>query len=153
MLVGIALGDFFLFTSITPFIIAMMTCVSNNLRGQCNAVSLFVSFTIGGIASPTAIGAIFEASSQLIGMLVAVGVLILAAIFWCIAWFISKQRTGPLNYKWNFCASINKNHSEKKKLIDKEIAEDNEKSRVSIFILNEDSCSATSKKKTSIIGT
>ena len=59
-LIGLALGELFLFLCISPCTVGTMTCVASNLRGQANAVSLFFSYALGGFLSPTIIGGVFD---------------------------------------------------------------------------------------------
>ena len=59
-LIGLALGELFLFLCISPCTVGTMTCVASNLRGQANAVSLFFYYALGGFLSPTIIGGVFD---------------------------------------------------------------------------------------------
>ena len=101
-IIGLAAGEFFLFLSISPFAIGIMACVSSNLRGQANAVSLFIAYAVGGFPAPATIGGIFEVADLRWGMLVAVGWLFWCAVFWWLSWRMSKNHGGTLRYKWLF---------------------------------------------------
>ena len=151
-LFGLAFGEFFLFLSISPFSIGIMTCISTNLRGQSNAVSLFVSFAIGGFSAPTAIGGIFELADHKVGIAVATGFLFFASLFWFLAWLVSRQCTGPLQYKWNCCRKRVDNHSWKIKLIKTDIEKDTEKVTIKIIQTDKDAYYDNEEEKQSIIG-
>ena len=88
-LIGIGLGEFFIFLTISPTAIAIMTCVPNHLRGQANAVSVFFMHAIGDFPSPAIIGVWFQVFGQLVGMVLTTGWLIFAVLFWTIGWNIS----------------------------------------------------------------
>ena len=87
--VGVGLGEFFIFTTISPTAIAIMSCVPNHLRGQANALSVFVMHALGDFPSPALIGAWFQIFGDYVGMILAVGWLVFAVIFWTIGWNMS----------------------------------------------------------------
>lgn len=111
-IMGLALGEFFIFLSISPFAIGIMACVSSNLRGQSNAVSLFFSYALGGFPAPTVIGGIFEVSDQKWGMVMATGWLFWSFFFWWLAWLISRNHRGPHGYHWKFWKKDGKSQEE-----------------------------------------
>ena len=55
-LVGVGLGEFCLFATISPTAMAIMTCVPQRLRGLANAVSIFTMHALGDFPSPFLIG-------------------------------------------------------------------------------------------------
>ena len=128
-LIGLGLCEFFIFLSITPSSIGMMTCISKNLRGQCNAVSLFAGFALGGFPAPTIIGIIFEMTSLHIGMLAAASMLIFSALFWFFAWLISRQHAGPYQYKWRLCSKKFEKNPNLQTLLEIATYKSNEKDR------------------------
>ena len=88
-LIALALGEFFAFITIVPWALAAMCCVSTNLRSQARAISLFVSYAIGGFPSPSIIGAIFDKSGEKTGIIIGFAWIIWAVIFSLIAWGFS----------------------------------------------------------------
>ncbi|OMJ70400.1 hypothetical protein SteCoe_31624 [Stentor coeruleus] len=106
-LLGLALGEFILFLSISPVSISLMTSIPSNLRGQGNAVSLFFSYALGGFPAPSLIGIFFDVLSKTWGMTIAAAWLIWASLFWFLAWRIARSYKGPNNYQWkDACISI-----------------------------------------------
>jgi hypothetical protein len=88
-LIGLVVGEFFIFLTISPTAMAIMMCVPNHLRGQANAVSVFVMHALGDFPSPAVIGAWFDAFGSFVGMILTAAWLIIAVIFWTLAWNIA----------------------------------------------------------------
>jgi hypothetical protein len=66
-----------------------MSCVPKELRGQANAVSVFVLHLFGDFPSPYLIGLTSDRVSIHFAMLILTLWLGIACIFWSIAWVVS----------------------------------------------------------------
>lgn len=88
-LAGLTLGEFFIFLVNTPIAISTMYCVPNYLRGQSNAISIFILHVFGDFPSPTIIGAWFETIGLFWGMMCTLMWLCLGTVLWFIAWDLS----------------------------------------------------------------
>jgi Organic Anion Transporter Polypeptide (OATP) family len=86
---GITIAQFFVFMTISPVAMAIMNCVPTRLRGQANAISVFFMHALGDFPSPAIIGVWFDTIGQLMGMVLTTGWLLIAVVFWTIAWNIS----------------------------------------------------------------
>ena len=68
---------------------ALMNSVSDDLRGQANAVAIFFMHLLGDFPSPYIIGIIVDASGHLTAAIFTYAWLGWSVIFWGIAWNIS----------------------------------------------------------------
>ena len=85
-LTGLALGEFFIFTTSAPIAIITMYCVPFHLRGQANAVSIFIFHILGDFPSPVIIGAWFDTIGEFLGMICAFLWLSIGTILMLINW-------------------------------------------------------------------
>lgn len=88
-LTGLALGEFFIFTTSAPIAIITMYCVPFHLRGQANAVSIFIIHILGDFPSPVIIGAWFDTIGEFLGMICAFLWLSIGTIIMIINWNIT----------------------------------------------------------------
>jgi MFS family permease len=86
---GLTIGEFFIFLVNTPIAISTMFCVPNHLRGQSNAISIFILHVFGDFPSPTIIGAWFDTIGMFLGMICTLLWLCFGSILWFIAWDLS----------------------------------------------------------------
>ena len=88
-IIGIGLGEFLLFTTISPTAMAIMNCVPKHLRPQANAVFANVSNILGDLPSPAIVGAWIGIFGYYISLVVTSAWLIFAVIFSIIGWNFS----------------------------------------------------------------
>jgi MFS transporter, Spinster family, sphingosine-1-phosphate transporter len=88
-LIGTGIGEYLIFITIAPTAMSLMTCVPTHLRGQANAVSVFLMHALGDFPSPFIIGALFDTVGMFVGMIFTTGWLIIAVVFWSLAWNIA----------------------------------------------------------------
>ena len=60
-LIGLAASELLLFMATGPRSLAVMTCVTPDLRGQANAIAIFVMHVLGDFPSPLIIGVFHDA--------------------------------------------------------------------------------------------
>lgn len=88
-LAGLALGEFFIFLTNSPIAIITMYCVPIHLRGQANAISIFIMHILGDFPSPTIIGAWFDTIGEFNGIICTFLWLLNGTILMIICWNIS----------------------------------------------------------------
>ncbi|KCV68784.1 hypothetical protein H696_04203 [Fonticula alba] len=87
----VALGEFFLLSSLTPVNAVFLSCVSSDQRGHSMAVMTLLIHLLGDMWSPYIFGAISDASSKQVALFCVAAVLIMTAAFWCAGALYARQ--------------------------------------------------------------
>ena len=93
-----AIGEFLIFLGIGPCNISLMTTLPLDLRDLGNGYNIFFLHFLGDFLSPFFIGLISDQQGMYVAMIILMGWLIFAVIFWGVSWRISIFHEAPWSY-------------------------------------------------------
>jgi MFS family permease len=98
--VGLTFGEFSFFIAGPSIGISIMMCVPTHLRGQANAVSVFIMHSTGDFPAPFIVGFLFDTVGYLLGMLILSSWMFFAFLLWFFALKITKKNLKGSSKTW-----------------------------------------------------